>query len=108
MTNNFIKPRIAKGLLGIWRGFEDFEHNISQTCLPGRNNHYRLLLEKHWQEIVFVNPCPSDEWKRKLTSLAVTQCIVKQKDSGKLVALAEHGKSALGEQGRIEPSGSKL
>jgi hypothetical protein len=43
-----------------------------------------------------------------LIVLAVTQCVVKQKDSGKLVALAEHGKSALGEQGRIDPSGSKL
>jgi hypothetical protein len=57
---------------------------------------------------MYMNPSLSDEWKRMLIFLAVTQCVVKQKDSGKLVALAEHGKSALGEQGRIEPSGSKL
>ena len=44
---------------------------------------------------MYVNPGPSDEWEDKLISLAVTQCVVKHKDSGKLVALAEHGKSAL-------------
>jgi hypothetical protein len=33
-----------------------------------------------------------------LMEVAVTQCVVKQKQSGKLVALAEHGKAALGEQ----------
>ena len=108
IANNFNKTCIPERLLGIWRCLTNFERNISKTSLLGRNNHYRLLLKKHWQKTMYVNPGLSDEWKRKLIILAVTQCVVKQKESGKLVALAEHGKSALGEQGSIEQSGSKL
>ena len=36
--------------------------------------------------------------RRRLIEAAVTQCVVKYKQNGKLVALAEHGKAALGEQ----------
>lgn len=47
-------------------------------------------------------PKPVDD-RCILIEAAVTQCVVKLKESGKLVALAEHGKSALSDQ-----SGSKL
>lgn len=40
--------------------------------------------------------------------VAVTQCAVKLKKNGQLVALAEHGKSALSEQNPSKQEESKL
>ena len=51
---------------------------------------------------VLAHPDPSS------FAVAVTQCVVKLKETGKLVALAEHGKSALGDQLLAEQQGSKL
>lgn len=43
-----------------------------------------------------------------MRDVAVTQCTVKLKRTGQLVALAEHGKSALSEQDPSQREESKL